>query len=256
MRLRTLAIACVVASLGARRRLGVTAIRPGTTSETDRCTPRSPIRPSQAVELRLLGVLQAARRDGYPDQGGARGRRGRRHRRAGDAPAPAALRGPARRRPGVRAAGHGPGARGHAARPRGGGARDGGDGLRTRHAGEPPALLGALARRRPADGDALAQTAIAAVRRVARVGGHAAAGRRPARTNLLAPGPSRAGGGGGSTPGWLPLAVFAAVFLLAWLAYELRIRAPRRRRLPSSPRRSPCPTSVRWSSSSSSSSPS
>ena len=92
-----------------------------------------------------------------------------------------------------------------------------------------PALLGALSQRRPADGDALAQTAIAAVRRIARAGGHALpADVPPAR--ILASGPSRAAGGGGSTPGWLPLAVFAAVFLLAWLAYELRIRAPRRRR--------------------------
>jgi len=91
------------------------------------------------------------------------------------------------------------------------------------------ALLGALAQRRPEGGDALAQTAIAAVRRIARVGGHALPADVQA-ARILAPGPSRAGGGGGSTPGWLPLAVFAAVFLLAWLAYELRIRAPRRRR--------------------------
>ena len=91
-----------------------------------------------------------------------------------------------------------------------------------------PALLGD--RGAPPGGRRRARaTAIAAVRRIARVGGHALpADVPPAR--ILAPGPSRAGGGGGSTPGWLPLAVFAAVFLLAWLAYELRIRAPRRRR--------------------------
>jgi hypothetical protein len=92
-----------------------------------------------------------------------------------------------------------------------------------------PALLGPLAARRPADGDALAVLATDVVRRVARLGGHALPADVPP-AKLLAPGPSRAGGGEGSPTGWIPLAVFAAVFLLAWLAYELRIRAPRRGR--------------------------
>ena len=119
-----------------------------------------------------------------------------------------------------------PAARGHAARHRGGGPRDG-----RRHVYGPvtraqaPALLGPLGARRPAGRRrAGAELAIAAVRRVARAGGHALPADVPP-AKLLAPGPSRAGGGGGSTPGWLPVAVFAAVFLLAWLA--LRAAHPR-----------------------------
>jgi type VI protein secretion system component VasF len=69
------------------------------------------------------------------------------------------------------------------------------------------------------------------VRRVALLGGHPLpADAPPARTIAGAGGPSsaRAAADDTSLPGWLPFAVFAAVFLLAWLGYELRMRAPGR----------------------------
>ena len=214
-----------------RRRRGVTAIRPGTTSRRISCTRRSPTGRSQALELQLLGLLQAVQRDGYPIKValvGGEDDLDRRRRGCSGSPQRYAEQLVADLE--VRAAGHGPAARGHAARPRGRGARDGGRRLRTGHAGERAGAARA-ARRSAARPTATRWRRPRSPRCGGSrgVGGHALpADVPPAR--LLAPGPSRAGGGEGSTPGWLPLAVFAAVFLLAWLAYELRIRAPRRRR--------------------------
>ena len=227
--LRLLAIACVATSLGVAAPAWGHGDPSGHYLETDQLYPSFADRPSQALELQLLGLLQAVRRDGYPIKVALVGGKD------DLTDAPGMLRHPQRyadqlvaglesvrpvTAPLLVVTPHGLGIAGRAM-------ADDVYGPVTRASG--PALLGALSQRRPADGDALAQTAIAAVRRIARAGGHALpADVPPAR--ILASGPSRAAGGGGSTPGWLPLAVFAAVFLLAWLAYELRIRAPRRRR--------------------------
>ena len=230
MRLRTLAIACVAASLGVAAPAWGHGDPSGHYLETDLLYPSFAERPSQALELQLLGLLQAAQRDGYPVKVALVGA-------ADDLEDPAMLRSPQRyaeqlvgeletvrpvTAPLLVVSPHGIGAAGRAMR---------GEvyGPLTRAGAS--SLLGPVAARRPADGDALAQAAIAAVRRVAHAGGHALPADVPPAA-VLAAGPSRAGGGAGSTPGWLPIAVFAAVFLLAWLAYELRTRAPWRRRRP------------------------
>ena len=229
MRLRSLVIACVAASLGAATPAYGHGDPTGHYLETDALYPSIAARGSQAVELQLLGVLQAAQRDGYPVKVAILGseadveenpgyyRQPQRYaeRLAADLDVARPVTAPV-----LVVTPHGIGVAGRAM---------------VRGAYGPvtpadlPALLGGLSGRRPADGDALAELANAAVRRIARVGGHALPADVPP-AKLLAPGPSRAGGGEGSTPGWIPLAVFAAVFLLAWLGYELRVRAPRRRR--------------------------
>lgn len=229
MRLRTLAIACVATCLGVAAPAWGHGDPSGHYLETDPLYPSFAERPSQALELQLLGLLQAAQRDGYPIKVALVG---------GEddvTDTPGMLRHPQRyaeqlvaeleavrpvTAPLLVVTPHGLGVAGRAMADRvyGPVTRAGARGL-----------LGSLSGRRPADGDALAQTALAAVRRVARIGGHGLpADVPPARA--ISPGPSRAGGGDGSTPRWMPLAVFAAVFLLAWLGYELRIRAPKRRR--------------------------
>ena len=229
MRLRSLVIACVAASLGVAAPAWGHGDPSGHYLETDLLYPSFAQRPSQALELQLLGLLQAAQRDGYPIKVALVG---------GEddvTDTPGMLRRPQRyaeqlvagleavqpvTAPLLVVTPHGVGVAGRAMN-------------RTVYApvtrSGAPALLGPVAGRRPEDGDALAETAMVAVRRIARLGGHALPPDVPP-ARVLAAGPSRAEGGGGSTPGWLPLAVFAAVFLLAWLAYELRIRAPRRRR--------------------------
>ena len=149
-----------------RRRTG-TAIRRRTTSRRTSCTRPSPSRPSQALELQLLGLLQAggatatrsrsrssAARTTWPTRPGCSGTR---------SATPSPLVGELE----AGAAGHGAAARGHAERPRGRGAGD----ARTRSTGR-STRAGAPGAARPArrsggrrDGDALARTAIAAVRR-------------------------------------------------------------------------------------------
>ena len=227
--LRPLVIACVATSLGVAAPAWGHGDPTGHYLETDALYPSVALRGSQAVELQLLGVLQAVQRDGYPVKVAILGsesdveenpgyyRQPQRYaeRLAADLEVVRPVTAPV-----LVVTPHGIGVAGRAM-------ADGTYGPVTR--AQAPALLGPLGSRRPADGDALATLATDAVRRVARTGGHALPADVPP-AKLLAPGPSRAGGGGGSTPGWLPLAVFAAVFLLAWLAYELRIRAPRRRR--------------------------
>lgn len=230
MRLRAIAIACVAASLGAAAPAWGHGDPSGHYLETDPLYPSFANRPSQALELQLLGLLEAARRDGYPIKvalvGGA----------DDVADTPGMLRRPQRYAEqlvtGLEAARpvtapllvvspHGLGVAGRAMR---------GDVYGPVTRAGAPGLLGPLATRKPASGDALAQTALAAVRRVARVGGHALpANVEPAKA--IAPGRATPPDDG-SLPGWLPFAVFAAVFLLAWLAFELRTRAPRRRRHP------------------------
>ena len=234
MRLRILVIAGVAASLGAAAPAFGHGDPTGHYLETEALYPSLAARPSQAVELQLLGVLQAVQRDGYPVKVALVGseddladmpsmfRRPQRY-------AEELVRGLEVARPvtapvlvitphGMGVAGRAmvrgvygpvtraqaPGAAGPARRPPGG---------RRRWAG--------AGRDR-------------AVRRVARLGGHALpADVAPAR--LLAPGPSRAVPSDGSAPGWLPFAVFAAVFLLGVARVRAAHRAPRRRRHPLTP---------------------
>jgi hypothetical protein len=227
VRLRTLAIACVAASLGVAAPAWGHGDPSGHYLETDLLYPSFAERPSQALELQLLGLLQATQRDGYPVKVALVGA-------TDDLENPAMLRSPQRyaeqlageletvrpvTAPLLVVSPHGIGVAGRALR-----GKVYGPVTRTGAS----SLLGPVAARRPAEGDALAQAAIAAVRRIARVGGHALpANVPPARA--IAPGPPRAAASG--APAWrLPAVVFAAVFLLAWLAYELRTRAPRRRR--------------------------
>jgi hypothetical protein len=231
VRLRTFAIACVVASLGAAAPAWGHGDPSGHYLETDPLYPSFADRPSQALELQLLGLLQAVRRDGYPVKVALVGGKD------DVADTPAMLRHPQRyadflvseleaarpvTAPLLVITPHGVGVAGRAMR---------GEVYGPVTPAAVPTLLGPLAGRRPGDGDALAQTAIAAVRRVARPGGHPLpADVPPARTIAGAGGPSsaRAAADDTSLPGWLPFAVFAAVFLLAWLGYELRMRAPGR----------------------------
>ena len=231
MRLRSLAIACVAASLGVAAPASGHGDPSGHYLETDLLYPSfAEQRPSQEIELRLLGLLQAAQRDGYPVRVAIVAG-------AADLEDPAMLRSPQRyaerlvgeletvrpvTAPLLVVSPHGVGVAGRAMR---------GEVYGPVTRASASALLGPGASRRPARGDGLAQAAIAAVRRVARLGGHALpADVAPAK--VLAPGPSRGVPGDRGLPGWLPVAVFAAVFLLAWLAFELRVRAPRRRQRP------------------------
>ncbi len=231
MRLRTLLIVCVAASLGAATPASGHGDPTGHYLETDALYPSVADRASQAIELQLLGVLQAVQRDGYPvkvalvaskdDVADTPGMFRQPQRYAERLVADLEVARPVTA-PVLVVTPNGTGVAGRAMV---------GDAYGPVTGTDAPTLLGPLGARRPADGDALAKLAIATVRRVARVGGHALpANVPPAR--LLAPGPSRGVPTDGSTPGWLPFAVFAAVFLIAWLAFELRTRAPRRRRHP------------------------
>jgi hypothetical protein len=232
MHLRAIAIACVAASLGAAAPAWGHGDPSGHYLETDPLYPSFADRPSQALELQLLGLLEAARRDGYAIKvalvGGA----------DDVVDTPGMLRRPQRyaeqlvtdleavrpvTAPLLVVSPHGAGVAGRAMR---------GDVYGPVTTAGVPGLLGSLTTRTPDGGDALAQTAIAAVRRVARVGGHALPA-HVAPAEAIAPGPATPDGG--SPPGWLPFAIFAAVFLLAWLGFELRTRAPWRRRHPITP---------------------
>ena len=66
MRPRTLLIACVAVSLGVAAPAYGHGDPTGHYLETDALYPSIAARGSQAIELQLLGVLQAAQRDGYP----------------------------------------------------------------------------------------------------------------------------------------------------------------------------------------------
>ena len=66
VRLRNLVIACVAASLGVAAPAYGHGDPTGHYLETDSLYPSIAARGSQAIELQLLGVLQAVQRDGYP----------------------------------------------------------------------------------------------------------------------------------------------------------------------------------------------
>lgn len=88
---------------------------------------------------------------------------------------------------------------------------------------ESRADAGELSISRTAQGDDLARAASLAVRRLARSAGHPLPANVPP-AKVIAAAPVQ-GGGGGS--GWLPFALFGAVFLGAWAYFEIRTRASR-----------------------------
>jgi hypothetical protein len=195
--------------------------------ETDALYPAFANPPSQAVELELLGLLHAARDARYPIKvalvGGeddvadtpqmlARPQRYA-EQLASDLGAERPLSAPL-----IVVSPHGLGVAGRA--------MYAGRFGPVRRADARALVRGVELRDRP-DGDALARVAMAAVRRVARLGGRPLPAHVPPATTLSPgrPGEERA------TPGWVvPLAVFAGLFLLAWLGYEVRTRAARRGR--------------------------
>jgi hypothetical protein len=82
---------------------------------------------------------------------------------------------------------------------------------------------------RHADGDALARAAMTAVRRIARAGDRALPAHVPPAKLVVPPPRQRTGDGPGI---WLPVLVFATVFLGAAVLYELWARLARRGRRP------------------------
>ena len=202
-------------------------------------------RPSQALELRLLGLLQATAEAGYPIKVAIVG-----------APEdltddPDMIRTPQRyaefvvselaptdvRAPVAVVTPYGVGVAGvqmRAGRPVAVGAVDA------------RRLAGDFAPARNARGDDLARAAMAVVRRVAAAGGHPLPPRVPAAKVLALTAEPNGGGIGG----WLPFLIFGAVFVSAWLCFEARIRLARRRSGGTAPATAtngtggaPCPTS-------------
>jgi len=192
--------------------------------ETDQLYPGFANRPSQAVELRLSGLLEAARQDGYPIKVGIVGS-------ADDLTEAPSMFG----RPQAYAE--------QVASKLGGTALEApviiispnGVGLAGMHqqAGEMRRVTRALATqfgarfssRRARTGDELASVAMRAVRRIATAGGHPLPAHVPP-AKVLSPVAENPTAGGLSLP--LPLLIFAAIFLSAWLCFEVRTRLARR----------------------------
>jgi hypothetical protein len=193
--------------------------------ETDQLYPGFANRPSQAVELQLLGLLEAARQDGYPIKVGIVGspddltddpsmfgrpqayaeyvasKLGARRLQA-----PVVIVSPK----GVGLAGMQP--KGTQTLPitRADAAR-----LDARFTFSPQP-----------NGDELASVATRAVRRLAAAGGHALPADVPP-AKVLSPMPGSGSSGGIDVP--LPFLLFAGIFLSAWVYFEARTRLTRRR---------------------------
>jgi hypothetical protein len=197
--------------------------------ETQSLYPAFTNQPSQAAELRLMGLLNAARQAGYPIKVVMLGTEN-------DVPdTPGMVKTPQRyaevvesELEGVRTleapllvvTPYGFGVSGPAMRGRRFGPLTRADAR---------ALVREVRVSRRADGDALARAAMTAVRRIARAGGHPLPA-HVAPAKLVVPRPyQRPGDGPGA---WLPVLVFATVFLGAGLLYELWVRLSRRRRRP------------------------
>jgi hypothetical protein len=193
--------------------------------ETGPLYPSFANRPSQALELQLLGLLQAAEAAGYPVKVALVGAEDD----VGDTPqmlhrpqhyaeqlasgleAERQLRAPV-----LVVSPHGLGIAGPAM-------RDGA--IAPVRRAEAETLLAGVQVGERSDGDALARAAMAAVRQIARAGGSPL----PAHVPPAAVISSAPADDGRSMAGWLPFGVFAVVFLLAWLGFEVRTRAARRR---------------------------
>jgi hypothetical protein len=188
--------------------------------ETDQLYPGFANRPSQALELQLLGLLEAARRDGYPIKVGIVGS-------PDDLTDDPSMFG----RPQAYAekvAGLLAGLKLKApiviVSPKGFGIAQ--PGTRT----DPARLNARIRLSRNASGDDLALAAARAVRSIAAAAGHALPADIPP-AKVLSPVPGGDSGGGiGSA---LPFLLFAGVFVSAWIYYEARTRLGRHpRRIP------------------------
>ena len=184
--------------------------------------------PSQAMELRLLGLLQAADRSGYPIRVAMLGS-------VNEVPDdPQMFRDPQRyagylekqletvrtlEAPLLVVTPHGFGVAGRAMRDDWFGPVTGADARR---------LVSGLRVSRRADGDALAQAAMTAVRQIARSGGHPLPAQVPP-ARFPVPPPYEPPGDGPDP--WVPIAVFTVIFGGAVLLYEV-LRISRRRRRP------------------------
>jgi len=195
--------------------------------ETEQLYPGFANRPSQQAELALLGLLEAARQDGYPIKVSIVGSRDdltddpsvvARPQAYAESVA-AKLGRPNVKAPVVVLTQHGIGVAGVQL-------RDGGAARPITRA-EAERLSAGIPVAHDADGDALAAAAERAIRELAAAGGH----RLPAQVapaKVLAP--VDGGEGGGLDAGiLLPIALFAGVFLTAWLYYETRTRLARRK---------------------------
>jgi hypothetical protein len=90
------------------------------------------------------------------------------------------------------------------------------------------AYLRGVDARRAAHGDALARAAIVAVRRIAQAGGHPLPARVPP-AKLLGAGATSTASDSSGLGRWMTLSLFVAVFLLLLLLFEVWIRTSRRR---------------------------
>lgn len=193
--------------------------------EVDQLYPGFANRPSQAVELQLLGLLEAARKDGYPIKVGIVGSPDDLTEDPSMFTRPQAyaeyvsslLGAPNVKAPILIVSPNGLGIAG----------------VRRQDSHTLPVTRAAAKRlgapisvSRRADGDELARAAMQAVRRIARAGGHALPADVPP-AKVLSPTPRH--GSSSGIGGLLPFIVFAAVFLSAWVYFETRTRLARRR---------------------------
>jgi hypothetical protein len=193
--------------------------------EVDQLYPGFANRPSQALELQLIGMLEAARQDGYPIKVGIVGSPDDLTEDPSMFMRPqayaeyvsAALGAPNVKAPILIVSPNGLGVAGIR--------RQGSDTLPVTRA-DAKRLGAPISVSRRADGDELAHAAMHAVRRIARAGGHALPAEIPP-AKVLSPTPSHRSGGG--IGGLLPFILFAAVFLSAWIYFEARTRLSRRR---------------------------
>jgi sec-independent protein translocase protein TatA len=193
--------------------------------ETDQLYPGFANRPSQAVELQLLGMLEAARQDGYPIKVGIVGSPddltddpsmfGRPQAYAESVAAK--LGGPHLQAPVLIVGPKGVGLAG--VQQRGTGT------LRITRADAARFDARITFSQRPT-GDELARASMHAVRRLAAAGGHVLPADIPPAKVLSAAAPNRASGGI-DVP--LPFLLFAGIFLASWLYFETRTQLARRR---------------------------
>jgi hypothetical protein len=203
MRLAALLVVCALALPAAALAHGDAASH---YLETESLYPSFANRPSQAAELRLLGLLQASERAGYPIKVALVGA-------TDDVPEqPGMLRAPQRYADyvgGVLTRWRGPLL---VVTPHGFGVT----GARRAQLGRGPAA---------ADGDALAAAAMHAVRRIARAGGHPLPAQVAPAAVLVSS--SDDGGAGGLGRAWLSLGLFVAVLAAALLSRPFRRRRSR-----------------------------
>ena len=192
--------------------------------ETDQLYPGFANRPSQQVELQLAGLLEAARQAGYPIKVGIVGSQDDLTEDPGMYETPQRY---------AEDVGEALGTRNVKApvlivTPNGfgiAGVQEVGGRLRAVRRSDAGALLGGVRTSPGATGDELARTAMTAIRRIAAAGGHPLPRHVPPAKVLASSYRSD-----GSGPGMLlPVAIFAAIFLGAWLWFEVRNRGARRR---------------------------